>query len=97
LNKYQDKSVKSVRSRVTNISEHLEQALEITDFIEMLMDHITAKYEDAVFYDFSATDDVKIYGDFFYKRDVAEIEQALQHTPPRGSGHPRNIGPFSSG
>lgn len=129
--KYKDKSVKSVRSRVTNISDHLNQALEITDFIDMLMAHIVQKYPDAVSYTFSQEDrrkiadlaeskyatwdwnfgaspkysyshmartaggnieillDVnrgvikgaKIFGDFFGKLDVADLEQVLIDTP----------------
>jgi lipoate-protein ligase A len=129
--KYKDKSVKSVRSRVTNISDHLSQALEMTDFIDMLMAHIVQKYPDAVPYSFSQEDrqkiavlaeskyatwgwnfgasrkysfshmartaggnieillDVnrgvikgaKIFGDFFGKLDVADLEQALVDTP----------------
>ncbi|WP_272701216.1 lipoate--protein ligase [Desulfovibrio sp. Fe33] len=35
--KYRDKAVKSVRSRVTNISSHLEKPMEVTEFIEALM------------------------------------------------------------
>lgn len=35
--KYRDKAVKSVRSRVTNISSHLQEPMEVTDFIVALM------------------------------------------------------------
>ena len=35
--KYRDKAVKSVKKRVTNISSHLPEAMEITEFIEKLM------------------------------------------------------------
>lgn len=34
--KFQDKGVKSVRSRVTNISEHLEKSMDVVDFKEYL-------------------------------------------------------------
>lgn len=35
--KYRDKAVKSIRSRVTNISSHLPIPMEVTDFIKALM------------------------------------------------------------
>lgn len=126
--KYKDKAVKSVRSRVTNISEHLSEPMDVTTFIEMLMDHILANEEGAVRHDLSDRDlagiealmqekyatrdwnvgyspeyafhhitrtpggnleimmdvqdglikDVKIYGDFFSKRDIGDIENAVR-------------------
>ena len=39
--KYRDKAVKSVRSRVTNISSHLPAPMEVTDFIKALMDFVS--------------------------------------------------------
>ncbi|EGB16314.1 lipoyltransferase and lipoate-protein ligase [Pseudodesulfovibrio mercurii] len=39
--KYRDKAVKSVRSRVTNIASHLPVAMEVTDFIRALMDFVS--------------------------------------------------------
>ena len=39
--KYRDKAVKSVRSRVTNISSHLPAPMEVTAFIKALMDHVS--------------------------------------------------------
>ena len=128
--KYTDKSVKSVRSRVTNISEHLQQPLDIADFTDMLMQHILEMYDDAVRYEFTDDDmqritalrekkyatwdwnfgaspkytfrrvtrterggnleivldvhegmirDAKIYGDYFHKRDIEELEDALRN------------------
>jgi lipoate-protein ligase A len=38
--KYRDKAVKSVRARVTNISSHLPALMEITEFMERLMDRM---------------------------------------------------------
>ena len=58
--KYRDKAVKSVRSRVTNISEHLKSPLELDDFSEMIMTHIMEKYEDCTLYNLSDTDKEKI-------------------------------------
>ncbi len=129
--KYRDKAVKSVRSRVTNISDHLPQPLEVLEFRDLIMDHIRDMYPDAVGYDYSPDDlqsinnlvdnkystwewnfgyspmydfqrgiktegghiefhlnvekglirDIKIYGDFFNKRDVAELELLLKGCP----------------
>ena len=39
--KYRDKAVKSVRSRVTNISSHLPAPMEVTAFIKALMDFVS--------------------------------------------------------
>ncbi len=39
--KYQDKAVKSVRKRVTNISSHLPAPMDVSVFIEALMDHVS--------------------------------------------------------
>ena len=126
--KYKDKAVKSVRSRVTNISEHLKEPLEVTAFIDMIMDHILATVDDAERHDLTPEDiagieklchekyatrdwnfgvspqyafqnivrtgggnlevvmdvdtgtikDLKIYGDFFSKRDISDVEELLR-------------------
>lgn len=54
--KYKDKAVKSVRSRVTNISEHLKKPLELDNFSDMIMNHIMDRYENSVKYEFSNND-----------------------------------------
>lgn len=54
--KFNDKAIKSVRSRVTNISEHLKQPMDIQDFISLVMNHILAKYPDAKLYEFNEKD-----------------------------------------
>ncbi len=48
--KFQDKAVKSVRSRVTNISEHLKNNMNVLGFKDLLMDHILEMYSEAVAY-----------------------------------------------
>jgi len=54
--KFQDKAVKSVRSRVTNISEHLHEPMDVMQFSELIQDHITGMYPDARFYELSDED-----------------------------------------
>jgi len=54
--KFTDKAVKSVRSRVTNISEHLKSPLSIMEFKDMIMSHIMAMYPDAVLHTFTEED-----------------------------------------
>jgi len=54
--KFQDKAVKSVRSRVTNISEHLHQAMDVMEFSKLIQDHISGLYPDARFYELSDED-----------------------------------------
>ncbi len=58
--KFQDKAVKSVRSRVTNISEHLSKPLNILDFKDLIMDHIQEMYPDAVSYELTTEDKARI-------------------------------------
>ena len=125
--KFEGKSVKSVASHVTNISEHLMKPITIVEFREMVMKHIMDTHEDGKPYDLTKVDienindlvrnkyntwewnfgnspkygfkndvkypggniefnlnvergiikDIKIYGDFFGKCDVSDIENAL--------------------
>ncbi len=42
--KYQDKGVKSVRSRVTNISEHLSKKMDVIEFKDYLKEYIMKYY-----------------------------------------------------
>ena len=39
--KFEDKAVKSVRKRVTNISEHLKSPMTVIQFADLIMKHIT--------------------------------------------------------
>lgn len=58
--KFKDKAVKSVRSRVTNISEHLEEKMDVTEFSDRIMKQIMEKYEDSGIYEFTPEDIKKI-------------------------------------
>ncbi len=58
--KFQDKAVKSVRSRVTNISEHLHEPMDVEQFSEMIGSHIAGLYPDARFYELTPEDQRKI-------------------------------------
>jgi lipoate-protein ligase A len=60
LSKFEDKAVKSVRSRVTNISEHLTQTMDVAGFEKMIHDHIAEKYEDFQVIEFTDDDIYKI-------------------------------------
>lgn len=55
-NKFQDKAVKSVRSRVTNISGHLKEPMGVTEFMKRIQNHIDEKYPDARLVKFSDED-----------------------------------------
>ena len=59
--KFRDKAVKSVRSRVTNISEHLKDPMDVLEFADLIQQHIAGKYPDAGFYDLSTGDHEKIH------------------------------------
>jgi lipoate-protein ligase A len=54
--KFQDKSIKSVISRVTNISSHLKQPLSIIDFEALIMNFIITEDSSASLYEFNDYD-----------------------------------------
>jgi lipoate---protein ligase len=58
--KFQDKAVKSVRSRVTNISEHLQKPIEVMQFSDLIENHILSQYPDALFYELTENDHSQI-------------------------------------
>ncbi|BCS87161.1 lipoate--protein ligase [Pseudodesulfovibrio sediminis] len=41
--KYKDKAVKSIRKRITNISRHLPEPMEVTEFIDVLMRSVSGE------------------------------------------------------
>jgi lipoate-protein ligase A len=57
---YQDKAVKSVRSQVTNITEHLPSKISLDEFKDLIVKHIVTKSDDASRYELRETDRVKI-------------------------------------
>jgi len=59
--KFQDKAVKSVRSRVTNISDHLKIPMDVMQFATLIQDHIVEKYPDARLIGLSKDDHDKIH------------------------------------
>ncbi len=125
--KFEGKSVKSVESRVTNISHHLSNPISLMEFKEMVMSHVMEIYTGEKIYTFSQKDEeiinllvkekyntwewnfgnspkysfskekrfpagsiefnlnvekgiiktIKLYGDFFGKCDVSDIENSL--------------------
>lgn len=54
--KFQGKSVKSVKSRVTNISDHLKKDMTVLEFKSYLMNFINSKDENNHFYELSEED-----------------------------------------
>ena len=54
--KYQDKAVKSVAKRVTNIYDHLSSPLTIEEFTQKIMDHVVETFDDCRFYEFTPED-----------------------------------------
>ena len=54
--KFQDKGIKSVISRVTNISSHLKEPLSIMDFEALIMNFIITEDSSASLYDFNDDD-----------------------------------------
>lgn len=58
--KYQDKAVKSIPKRVTNISDHLPIPLTIEEFTQKIMDYVVNKYDNSRMYEFTEEDLGKI-------------------------------------
>lgn len=58
--KFSDKAVKSIRSRVTNISEHLPVKMDVLEFKERILDHIKRKHPEMKVTSFSDEDVKKI-------------------------------------
>lgn len=54
--KFKDKAVKSVRSRVTNISEHLEEKMDVLEFRDRIMQYIMEMYPESKMYEYSEKD-----------------------------------------
>lgn len=57
---FTDKSVKSVRSKVNNISNHLGNSISVDVFIKMIFEYITNKSTDNKIYSFNPIDIEKI-------------------------------------
>jgi len=58
--KYTDKAVKSVRARVTNVSEHLKDDISLEKFTNLIMDRVIKLYPDAEFYELNTEDKIHI-------------------------------------
>ena len=58
--KFEGKARKSVKSRVTNISNHLKEDIGVEKFGERVLKHITHLYPDAIPYEINAFDKVAI-------------------------------------
>ena len=58
--RFTDRAVKSVRSSVTNISNHLTEGMDVEMFQERILDHMLRTYKDARPYQFSQTDITEI-------------------------------------
>lgn len=58
--KFQDKAVKSIRARVTNVSEHLHSPLRLEDFISLVRAKIHRSYPEVRDYNYSASDKTAI-------------------------------------
>lgn len=56
LRKFNDKAVKSVRSRVTNLQKYLDKPLTIEEFKNKIRDYVLSQHKDARMYDLTADD-----------------------------------------
>ena len=58
--RFTDRAVKSVRSRVTNISDHLKESMDVEMFQERILAHMLQNFKDARPYQLGRTDIVEI-------------------------------------
>jgi len=56
VGEFEDKSVKSIRTAVANISDFLKQQMSIDEFRETIIRHISEKYEDVEIDNFTTSD-----------------------------------------
>ena len=54
--KYKDKAIKSISSRVTNISEHLTSPVSLKEFEDRIIKHVRNLYADSEIYELSNAD-----------------------------------------
>ena len=54
--KFKDKAVKSVKSRVGNIKEFMEEDMNVLEFRDRIMEHILDTHEDARLYEYTEED-----------------------------------------
>ncbi|MDF1576399.1 MAG: lipoate--protein ligase [Bacteroidales bacterium] len=58
--KFTDRAVRSVRSRVTNIRDHLTEEMDVEQFQEKILTHMLQSYEDSRLYEYQAADIAEI-------------------------------------
>ena len=58
--KYFDRSVKSIRSKTTNVTDHLNNGMSITQFVDVFMGRILAQQNDAELYELTDSDNQNI-------------------------------------
>jgi len=54
--KFTHKAVKSIRSRVTNINEHLKRKMDILEFRDLIMTHMMSQDKDSILYHYTSED-----------------------------------------
>lgn len=60
--KFEGKAVQSVRSRITNISEHLAEPVSVEDFISAIENHVQRMFPQAVLRPFTAEEEAAVNG-----------------------------------
>lgn len=91
--KFRDKAVKSIRARVTNVSEHLKSPMSLQEFINLVHSKIHSSYPEVKDYDFSAMDEAAIKQLVTEKYDTwqwnygSSPKYNLQHRVKSSTGH----------
>jgi len=58
--KFEDKAVKSIQSRVTNVTEHLPEPMQLTEFIRLVREHVHSLYPESCDYVFTPAEEAII-------------------------------------
>ena len=58
--KFKDKAVKSVKSRVSNIRDHMPEKMDVLTFRDRIMEYILSTYQGAYLYEYTEEDRKKI-------------------------------------
>ena len=59
--KFNDKAVKSIKSRITNVSNHMAQFIGISEFASIIIKHVADMYDDAKYYELIDGDIIAIH------------------------------------
>ena len=86
--KFEGKSIKSVKARVTNISEHLKVPMDILEFKDLIIDYFYKTNTDNKYYTLSELDinNINKLVEEKYKDKIYDLSKYLRFTPVKSRG-----------